>query len=390
MPTAAARRAYSGPILLSFGFRPFFFFGAVWAAFSVPLWVWMYAGGSSLGVHRDWHVHEMLFGYLAAVVAGFLTTAIPNWTGRMPVIGAPLGLLVGLWVAGRVAMLLEFAIGPAAAVIDSAFLLVFAGVVWREVLAGRNWRNLPVCSLVSILALGNVAFHLNAQFSHALLGERIGLAAILLLLSLIGGRIIPSFTANWLKARGITKRPASFGHLDRAALALTALAATGWILLPDAAATGWAMLSAGVAHLVRLVRWRGWLAAKEPLLWILHAGYAWLGVGLLLLGASRLTEVVPQTAGVHALTAGAIGVMTLAVMTRATRGHSGRALAADRSTVLVYVAILAAAALRVLAPFWPAAQIGLLAASAAFWSLAFAAYAAVYAPMLLRPRPAAA
>eukprot|EP01030_Chromulinospumella_sphaerica_P027814 gene27814-28104_t len=161
MSTAAARRAYHGLPLLSFGFRPFFLLGAIWAAIAVPLWVWSLLGGPAAAAHRDWHVHEMLFGFLAAIVAGFLTTAVPNWTGRMPVIGAPLGGLVLMWFAGRVAMLFQALIGPAAALIDSIFLLVFAAVLFREVLTGRNWRNLPVCGLVAVLALANIAFHLN-------------------------------------------------------------------------------------------------------------------------------------------------------------------------------------------------------------------------------------
>jgi uncharacterized protein involved in response to NO len=384
MGTAAARRAYAGPALFSLGFRPFFFAGAVWAALAAPLWVWMYLGGSGLSVHRDWHVHEMLFGFMAAIVAGFLTTAVPNWTGRMPVIGTPLGLLAGLWLVGRIAMLFEFLLGPLAALIDSAFLLVFAGVIWREVLAGRNWRNLPVCGLVTALALANIAFHLNAALGHGYVGERLALAAAMLLLALIGGRITPSFTRNWLKAQKIRPEPAAFGAIDRAALAATAAGAVGWAAFPDAAPTGGLLLAAGVLNLVRLVRWRGWLAAREPLLWILHLGYAWLAFGLGLLGAAVLWSEIPRTAGVHALTAGAIGVMTLAVMTRATRGHTGRPLIADEATVAIYLAILWAAVLRVAAPFWPTAQAPLLIASVILWSLAFAGFAAAYSPMLLK------
>lgn len=384
MATAAARRAYMGPALLSFGFRPFFLLGAVWAAMAAPLWVWMYLGGSGLGVHRDWHVHEMLFGFLAAIVAGFLTTAVPNWTGRMPVIGAPLGLLAGLWLAGRVAMLAEFAIGPAAAVIDSAFLIVFAGVVWREVVAGGNWRNLPVCGLVTALAVANVAFHLNGMLGYSYLGERLALAAVMLLLALIGGRITPSFTRNWLRARKAIPEPAAFGLPDKVALAATSLAAVGWAFAPEARVTGFALVAAGALNLVRLARWRGWLAAREPLLWILHLGYGWLAFGQMLLGGAVLWADVPRTAGVHALTAGAIGVMTLGVMTRATRGHSGRPLAADKATTGIYLAILAAAALRVAAPFWPQAYGPLLVTSVALWSAAFAGFAVAYSPMLLK------
>lgn len=391
MSTAALRRAYSGPALFSFGFRPFFLFGAAWAAIAVPVWVWSLLGGSAQIAHRDWHVHEMLFGFLAAVVAGFLTTAVPNWTGRMPVIGAPLAGLVALWFAGRLAMLGQYWIGPLAAVIDSAFLLVFAGVIWREILAGRNWRNLPVCGLVSLLAVGNVLFHLDTALWGTGVGERVALGAITVLIALIGGRITPSFTRNWMKQRRMTPEPAAHGLVDKAALALTGLGALAWIFAPEHVATGAALSAAGAANLVRLSRWRGWAAAREPLLWILHVGYAWLGVGLLLLGLSRLDPaLVARTAGVHALTAGAVGVMTLAVMSRATRGHTARPLTADNATVAVYLAINAAAVLRVAAPFLPNQQPALLVASAALWSAAFAGFAVSYAPMLAFRRPLAA
>ncbi len=388
MSTAAMRRAYRGPALFSFGFRPFYLLGALWSALVVPLWLWSYLAGGPGMLTRDWHVHEMLFGFLAAIVAGFLTTAVPNWTGRMPIIGAPLAQLVGLWLAGRVAMLFQASIGPVAAgVIDSLFLLVFAAVIWREVLAGRNWRNLPVCGLVTALALGNIAFHLHGVGWASALGERLALGVATLLLALIGGRITPSFTRNWLKARGAAAQPALFGPIDQAALALTGLAALAWVALPDARASGALLALAGLTNLVRLARWRGWATRAEPLVWILHLGYGWLGLALLLLGAAVLDPAIPRTAGVHALTAGAIGVMTLAVMTRSSRGHTGRPLHADAATTALYLAINAAALARIAAPFTGGGQQGLLMISAALWLLAFAGFVAAYGPMLIGPRP---
>lgn len=386
MSTAAARRAYQGPALFSFGFRPFFLLGAIWAAVAVPLWVWSLLGGPAAAAHRDWHVHEMLFGFLGAVVAGFLTTAVPNWTGRMPVIGAPLGGLVLMWFAGRVAMLFQALIGPGAALIDSIFLLAFAAVVWREVLTGRNWRNLPVCGLVTVLALANIAFHLNTILWNSNVGERLAVGAAVMLIALIGGRIVPSFTRNWLKARGVANGPAAFGRTDQAALGLAGLAAVAWAAAPQAFATGLMLAVAGAANLLRLARWRGWLAWREPLVWILHLAYLWLAAGLLLLGASVLTPVVAASAGVHALTAGAIGAMTLAVMTRASRGHTGRVLAADGATLAIYLAILMAGAFRVSAPFAGDVQAGMLVVSAGLWTLAFGGFAVAYGPMLLSPK----
>jgi uncharacterized protein involved in response to NO len=387
MSTAAVHRADQGPALFSFGFRPFFLFAAVWAALAVPVWIWSFLG-SGATAHLELHVQEMLFGFLAAVVAGFLTTAIPNWTGRAPLIGVPLGALAGLWLAGRVAMLLQYFLGPVSAVIDCAFLAALAVVVWREVLAGRNWRNLPVCALVTLLALGNVAFHLDAWFGYSGAGQRVALGAIALLMALIGGRITPVFTRNWMHARGMSPLPAAPGRLDQACLAITGTAVFAWMLWPEAAWAGAALVLAGAASLVRLVRWRGWAARAEPLVWSLHLGYGWLGAGLLLLGGSLVSPEIPRSAGVHALTAGAMGVMTLAVMTRATRGHTGRPLAADAATLSIYLAINAAAVLRVTAPFAAAQQTGLLIASMSLWSLAFGGFAAVYARMLTKARAA--
>jgi uncharacterized protein involved in response to NO len=203
MPAALARRLeYRGPALFSYGFRPFFLGGAIWSALALVLWIAQYAGGLSLPTAfapLDWHVHEMAFGYVAAVVAGFLLTAIPNWTGRLPICGAPLAALWGLWLAGRVAILFSSHIGlAAAAVVDLAFLATLAAAAAREIIAGRNWRNLRVLALVAVLIAGNVVFHLEVMWSGgADYGIRIGVAAIIALLSLVGGRIVPSFTRNW-------------------------------------------------------------------------------------------------------------------------------------------------------------------------------------------------
>lgn len=388
MATAAARRSYTGPALFSYGFRPFFLLAAAWAALAVPFWVLSMSGGAPFdGYDLDWHKHEMLFGYLGAVVAGFLLTAVPNWTGRMPVMGTPLAGLVALWFAGRAAMLLQPAIGVWAAAVDVLFLVAFAAVVWREVLSGRNWRNAPVCALVTLLALANVCFHLRGLFPHAgPASDRAALGAAAILIALIGGRITPSFTRNWLAQRRVKIASPRWPKLDMAGLVILAVAVLAWLAFPQAAPTGALMLLAGLAALARLSRWHGAKTLAEPLVLILHLGYGWLGVGLTLLGASILApQAVPYTGAVHALTAGSVGVMTLAVMTRASRGHTGQPLAADRATTLVYAAINAAAALRVAAAFLPAAYMPLIQASGVLWTAAFGGFALAYAPALLRP-----
>lgn len=385
MSTASRRRAYTGPILFSYGFRPFFLGGAIWAAITAPLWVWSYLAGDGW-LSLEWHIHEMLFGALAAIVAGFLTTAVPNWTGRMPVIGAPLAGLFGLWVAGRLVMLAPGLSPMVSGTIDSAFLIVFAVVIWREVLAGRNWRNVPVCLLISLLALGNLVFHLRPDFWDTDIAWRVGIAAIALLIALIGGRIVPSFTNNWLKAQGRAPSARPESRFDHLVLLATAGALAAWLVSPASLMAGSAMAAAGALNLMRLARWSGWRTLKEPLVWILHVGYGWLALALGLLGLGVFVPGVPPTLGVHALTVGAAGVMTLAVMTRASRGHTGRALAADRSVQAIYLLINLAALLRVSAAAG-SLNPALLSASVIAWSLAFGLFALTHVPMLTRPRP---
>jgi uncharacterized protein involved in response to NO len=390
--TAERMRGYSGPALFSFGFRPFFLFAAIWAALAAPIWTVSYLGfAPAQFATRAWHAHEMLFGYLAAVVAGFLLTAVPNWTGRLPIMGVPLAALFALWLVGRLAMLAADQIGPWAGLIDALFLAALALVVWREVLAGRNVRNLPVCILVALLAAANIAHHLRVPAPDAVwLGERLALAAAALLIALIGGRIVPSFTRNWMAKRNMTPPPAPADRFDLFVLLLTAAALVAWLAAPLSPFAGALLNAAGVGALARLARWRGWRTFAEPLVFILHLGYLWLAAAFVLLGISAFTPAAaPPSAGVHALAAGAIGVMTLAVMTRATRGHSGRELTAPWGTQLIYLLVNLGALARVAAALAPAAYAPLLLISAGLWSAAFALFAVVYGPMLARPRLAA-
>ena len=391
MNTAAAIRAHRGPAVFSVGLRPFFLFSALWAAIAAPLWLYAFLSGGPVGL--SWHVHEMLFGYTGGVVVGFLLTAVPNWTGRLPVVGTPLALLFGLWLAGRAAMLamalnadLASEVWPL--IIDGLFLFAMAGVVWREVLAGQNWRNVPVAVMVTLFALANAGFHLEAGAGGvANLSTRLGLAVVALLIAVIGGRVTPSFTRNWQTKRG-GPLPAVAGRLDVVTLAVTAAGLVAWSVAPTHPAAGALLLAAGGLNLVRLIRWRGDATVAEPLVWILHLGYLWLVAGLFFTGLSVAAPgLVPPSVGVHALTAGAIGVMTLAIMTRASRGHTGRPLAAGRIEVLIYVLINAAALTRVTGGLLPTLYQPLLMVSAGLWSAAFLAFVVGYGPMLLSPRP---
>lgn len=386
------RRTYAGPAFFSFGFRPFFFAGSVFAALSILVWALAYvAGTGEIGGRPalEWHIHEMLFGFFAAIAVGFLLTAIPNWTGRLPVAGLPLAMLFALWLAGRAAMLLPGGMGMIAAVIDPLFLVLFAAVACREVIASRNIRNWHVCVLVSVLAIANIAFHMSDTGSIGFARfEQLAIAVPAILIAIIGGRIVPSFTRNWLVQRGSAVLPVPANRFDQIALGIVAAALLAWVIMPGAFLTGVLLVMAGGMHGIRLARWRGWLTGAEALVWILHVGYGWLVLSLVLLGAAILWPLqIPASAAIHALTAGAIGVMTLAVMTRATLGHTGRARTADGWTIAIYILVNAAALLRVGAGIvLPASYASWIAVSALLWAGAFTLFAVRYGPMLVLPR----
>jgi uncharacterized protein involved in response to NO len=378
--------------LLSYGFRPFFLGAGLWATLAMVLWIGLISGhwafANTYGAVA-WHAHEFLFGYVSAVLTGFLLTAIPNWTGRLPLQGQPLLALCLLWAAGRAAMLATDQIGLAAAVaLDCAFLPTLAAVIVREVVAGRNWRNLKVSILVALLAFANVLFQVEIlEHGAPDYGLRLAIAAIVGLIMLVGGRVTPSFTHNWLKREGSVKLPAPLDRFDITAIAIAAVALLAWIAAPDWIGTGILLIIAAVVQAARLGRWAGERTWREPIVFILHVGYAFVPLGALALGVAILwpTIMVP-TGALHAWTTGATGTMTLAVMTRATLGHTGRAIEAQPATIVIYGAILFAALARVAAPLLPAIYYPLLTGAAAGWIVAFGGFVIVYGPMLLRPK----
>lgn len=397
MTTTSAQqiRAWTGPAILSFGFRPFFFLGALWSAIAMVIWVLMLTGIAIMPTRFDpvaWHAHEFLFGYLGAVIAGFLLTAVPNWTGRLPIVGWPLGGLVALWLSGRVVIALS-ELMPAAvvAVVDLAFPVIFAALILREVMAGRNWRNLPVMGMLAVFGLANALFHFEAMQTAPVAqgtGLRLGVAAALTMICLIGGRIIPSFTRNWLVKRASTVRPVPpMQRLDIAVLLITIPVLAAWVVRPDQQVTGIFLLLLSALHVVRLVRWKARHTATEPLVWVLHLGYAFVPLGALVVG---LDIVLPgNTIGIaasqHLWMAGAIGLMTLAVMTRATLGHSGRQLRAGFATLCIYLALVGSVVARLAAGAFPDQAMHAYSLSAFLWISAFGGFAVIYGSLLLAP-----
>lgn len=379
------------PAVLSYGFRPFFLLGSLYAGAAILFWLPLFYGQittSSVFLPVDWHVHEMLFGYLAAIMTGFLLTAIPNWTGRLPVQGLPLLALVLLWLAGRLAVFFSADTGwLVGAAVDCAFLLAVAAAAATEIIAGRNWRNLKVLLPVAVLLAANVMFHAEAHYQGISdISRRLGLGAAVVLIMIIGGRVVPSFTRNWLARENQGRLPSPFTHFDAATIALSATALAAWAFFPESNVTGAMLISGAVLNVMRLARWAGDRTLRDPLVLILHVAFVFVPIGFLLAGlAVVLPETVPSAAGIHAFSVGAVACMTLAVMTRATLGHTGRELRAGIGTCAVFVAIVLAAIFRIGGAFVPAEEV-LLHMSATSWVVAFLGYAALFGGMLVQPK----
>ncbi|MGP0594247.1 NnrS family protein [Nitrospira sp. T9] len=378
-----------GLAFFSYGFRPFFLSAAVFAGVALPIWAMILSGVDNtdfLYVPREWHVHEMIFGFLPAVIAGFLFTAMPNWTDRPPIKGLPLMVLWALWLAGRLVIAIPWPPPIVCAIVDGAFLVALAVIVWREIALGKAWDRSPIGILISLYALANLLFHIRALSDAATdFPERMALSVIIMLLALIGGRVIPSFTLDYLSEHGMLQQPPSFSRFDGASILLAAIAAMAWTVQPDALVTGWILLIAGLVNLIRLLRWYGWMTWREPLVLILHVGYGWLAISLLILGAAILGFGLRQEDAVHVLTTGAVGSMTLAIMTRASLGHTGRPRHADTMTVVIYSLVNLGAMLRVFGPATDLSTSLVLSLSAMIWSGGYLLFAVIYGPFLFRP-----
>ena len=375
--------------LWQLGFRPFYLLAGAFAAIAVPLWTLQFAGWLPRPYLAGalWHAHEMLFGYALAVVVGFLFTAGRNWSGRPTPSGALLAALALLWIAGRVLMLTPF--GWAAALVNPAFALAAAAGLGRALVGGRNRRNYFFVGLLVLLALAQLGVHLahlgvleTAGWLGGWLSMRLGLDLLLIIMAVMSGRVIPMFTNHGVPGANARRH----ALLEWFALgSLCVLAAADALALQGVA---FAMLLGlcAAAHLLRLVLWQPWRTLRTPLVWVLHAAYLWIVLHLSLRAAAELGGVAPSIA-VHALTVGAVGGLTLGMMTRTARGHTARPLRADAFDSACYLGVNAAALLRVLLPLVvPAATPAAILASALFWSAAFAMFTWRYWPVLTRAR----
>lgn len=380
-------------MFFSLGFRPFFLGAAIWAVLVMALWLAQMFDVLALPIGFDplsWHAHAFLFGYLSAVIAGFLLTAVPNWTGRAALSGAPLIALFLLWILGRLAVLTALW-WPAALVtaLDLSFLALMLVWLLREIIAGQNWRNLIVVGMLLAFLCGNAVFHFEAagdEYAAQGIGLRVGISAAVMMVAVIGGRIVPAFTRNWLVKQGSAVLPAPvMAGFDKIALLALLVAMISWLVAPYMALTGGLLVLAGCLHLLRLGRWAGHLTLAEPLVVILHLAYAFVPLGALAIGFGVL-GFGNGTAAQHLWMAGALGVMTLAVMTRASLGHSGRALVGDPMTVVIYGAILISVVMRWVAGNWPDQQTLLHGISGSAWIIAFGGFVLSYGAMMIRPR----
>ena len=366
------------------GFRPFFLGGALFAGLAVPLWAGLLTQLIPAADPLLWHAHEMVFGFFTAILGGFLLTAMPSWTNRPPLRGRGLQVLFGAWVVGRVAMT-ALLWGHADPVLlgglDLLYPVLLTLYAAREVTHAPAIHNFPVVVMVGLLTVADSLFHLAAIWHlDPLLGPHLGLAAAAALMALIGGRVIPNFTRNWLAQRLTVPLPAAFGKLDVAAVVLTVGGMLAWVFVPAYAVTPWLLAAASLVGAVRLSRWRGRHTVAEPLLFILHVGYGWLVAALALLA---LNGWWPHAGAMHGLTAGAMGVMILAIMTRATRGHTGNPLTADRVTVAIYGLVNAGAVIRVAAGYLPWDYTLTAVVGGLVWSAAFLLFALSYGRLLL-------
>lgn len=384
-PSARFRTA-----VLAKGFRPFFLLGALLAIGLVPLWALVLVGRAHVGAYLDpvsWHAHEMIFGFVGAIIAGFLLTAVENWTQRTTARGFGLGLLVALWIAGRVVLVANVSPRWLVAATDLAFLPALMIAIGRPIVLARNHRNIVM--LVALLAmwLANLAMHLDAlgvAVGWRRRGALVAVDVVTLLMVIIGGRVIPMFTRNATRDESVRSHP----KLDQLALASIVLVLLLDAVVPSATIAKIAACSvAAVAVAVRSIHWGARRSARDPLLWILHVGHGWIPIGFGLRVLTMLDPRIPASVATHALTAGAMGALTLGMMARVALGHTGRALAAPRSLAMAFVFITSAAVLRVAVPLVaPGVYMTSLLVSAGLWGASFVLYVISYAPILTAPR----
>ena len=377
--------------LFRLGFRPFYALASLFGAATLAWWLFALRGMVGTGDYLSgvaWHGHEMLYGFAGAVLAGFLLTAVRNWTGRPTPTGAPLALIAAVWVIARIATISGH--GFVGALFDSVFLPLLAVAIGIPIVASRNSRNYKVLAIVLLLAVANIAFHLAV---HGYLPAWLSRAALLagidlfvLLMAIVGGRVIVAFTRNAISGSNPRFEPwiefTSFGTLTVAVL----LSATSGYWLPPAAVATALFVIAAATQLMRLALWQPFSTVRNLLLWMLPTAYSWIPFAFLLRALAE-QQVVPPSAWIHAVTTGAVSGLMLAMMMRSSLGHTGRKLVASNIDIAAYVSLQLAAVVRLLASIGPPEYLqAAVELSGAFWIAAFALFSVRFLPMLLRAR----
>jgi len=378
--------------LFDYGFRPFFLLSGLYAVLVVPVWLYRFAHASTpfgLLPPMYWHSHEMIYGFVMAAVAGFMLTAVPSWTGSRGFAGAPLIGAVLCWALGRVAM---SAVGEVpfwiTAAAELALIPLLLALLAPPIFRSGN-RNAPLLVVLTVLWLIDAVFlYALAKGEVLLAGSAIRLAIdlVLILVTVIGGRIVPAFTGNAIRARGEEPRIVTRKPVEIAAIASMVAIAAVDVFAPDAMLSGAVALLAAAVHITRMSGWRSF-RARDPIVWVLHVAYAWLPIGLVLKGASLLGHADWATKWQHALTMGVFGTMILAVMTRASLGHTGRPLVVSRAIAIAYLILTVGTAVRVFGvALMPAHYLLTVSVAGLAWEIAFGIFVAVYAPILWAPR----
>jgi uncharacterized protein involved in response to NO len=379
--------------LFAYGFRSNFFLAGLAAVVLVPLWVVSFVAGTFFGAGWPptlWHAHEMLFGFIASAIAGFMLTAVPSWTGQKGFAGVPLMALATIWLSARLLIASSFLWPPwLPAIVDLAYLPFLAALVVIPLLRSKN-RNASLLIVLTALWFTNLVFHVALIRNDAPMARHsliVGIDIVIFLVTVIGGRIVPAFTAAALRQRGIEGALKSRTALTVMSVVAMAGVVAGDIVWPDTRIAGWVAAVAAAVQLVRLLQWRTRHTLRQPIVWILHLAYAWLPLGLALKAGALLGGYGIAAFWLHALTIGVLATMITAVMTRAALGHTGRPLVVHPLITVAYVLLTAAAVTRVFGlSLSGLSYAAVILWAALFWTTAFGLFLGVYAPILWGPR----
>ncbi|MEO8754260.1 MAG: NnrS family protein [Casimicrobiaceae bacterium] len=382
LPVKSARPSFA---LWNLGFRPFYLLASIFAAVSIPLWICQYAGlvPSAFSRGSVWHAHEMLFGYTLAVITGFLFTAVRTWTGHPTPSGAALAAFALLWIAGRVLVLTPY--DAASTIVNAAFPVAVAVGIGIPLARSGNTRNYFFIAILLLVGLLSLAVHLSYLAIldwTALEGVQVGLDLVVFVMATMGGRVIPMFTNNGVPGAKATRHPV----VEKVALASILALLVADLLQASGGVLAMIALAAAGAHAVRLYLWQPWRTLRVPMVWVLHVAYAWIVIYLALRTFAAL-GLVAEPLAVHALTIGGIGGLTMGMMSRTSRGHTGRPMTADRFEVACFLLVFCAAVIRVVGGLLlPDAYVATVIGSGICWTVGFALFAIRYWPVLSRAR----